>query len=123
MTDEAARARVDRWLWAVRLCPTRSAATALCRAGHVTVSGRAAKASTTVTTGDRVQARIHGLDRDVEVVTPIERRVGAALAVGCYLDHAPPAPPGDRPPAVAERDRGTGRPTKRDRRRTDQLRG
>ncbi len=116
-------ARVDAWLWAVRMCSTRSAATALCRAGHVRVAGRAAKASTPVTVGDRVEARVHGVDRDLEVVRVVEKRVGAAIAVTCYLDHAPPLPPAKRPAPVAERDRGAGRPTKRDRRRTDRLRG
>lgn len=114
---------MDAWLWAVRLCPTRSAATALCRAGHVRVAARAAKASTTVAVGDRVTARVHGLDRDLEVVKVIDKRVGAVLAAECFIDHAPPLPPSKRPEPVAERERGAGRPTKRDRRLTDRLRG
>ena len=116
-------ARVDRWLWAVRLAKTRSEATALCRAGHVRIGGRPAKAATPVRIGDRVTARIHQVDRDVEVVRLIEKRVGAAVAAGCLIDHTPPPPP--RPPEqieFAERDRGTGRPTKRDRRQMDRLR-
>jgi ribosome-associated heat shock protein Hsp15 len=116
-------ARVDRWLWAVRLTKTRSEATALVRAGHVRIDGRPAKAATPVRVGDRVTARIHQVDRDVEVVRLIEKRVGAAVAAGCLVDHTPPPPP--RPPEqieFAERDRGTGRPTKRDRRQMDRLR-
>lgn len=117
-------ARVDRWLWAVRLVRTRSEATALCRAGHVSVGGRPAKASTPVRVGDRVAARIHRVDRDVEVVRPIEKRVGAPVAAECLVDHTPPPPPReDLPPLLfGERDPGTGRPTKRDRRRIDQVR-
>lgn len=114
--------RVDRWLWAVRLATTRSEATAVCRAGHVLVGGRPAKAATPVVPGDRVEARLHGVDRDVEVVTVIAKRVGAPVAVTCYVDHTPPPPPRDEVPVVAERERGAGRPTKRDRRAIDRLR-
>ena len=116
-------ARVDRWLWAVRLAKTRSEATALCRAGHVRIGGRPAKAATPVRIGDRVTARIHQVDRDVEVVRLIEKRVGAAVAAGCLVDHTPPPPP--KPAeyvAFGERDRGTGRPTKKDRRQIDRAR-
>ncbi|HEU5151495.1 MAG TPA: RNA-binding S4 domain-containing protein [Iamia sp.] len=118
-------ARIDRWLWAVRLAKTRSEATALCRAGHVRVGGRPAKASTPVRVGDRITARVHGRDRDVEVVRLIEKRVGAAVAAGCLVDHSPPPPPKESLPPLlfGERDRGTGRPSKKDRRRLDELQG
>lgn len=117
-------ARIDRWLWAVRLTKTRSEATALCRAGHVRIDGRPAKASTTVKVGDRVEARIHQVDRTVVVVRLIEKRVGAPVAAECLVDHTPPPPPREQvPPAFfGERDRGTGRPTKRDRRQIDRVR-
>ncbi len=114
--------RVDRWLWAVRLCKTRSDATALCRSGHVDVNGRAAKPATTVAAGDRIEARIHAVRRTVEVVEVLDKRVGAATAVECYIDHTPPPPPKDTTAPVAARERGAGRPTKRDRRETDRLR-
>ncbi len=116
-------ARIDRWLWAVRLTKTRSEATALVRAGHVRIGGRPAKASTPVKVGDRIEARIHQVDRDVEVVRVIEKRVGAPVAAECLVDHTPPPPPRpDELVAFAERDRGTGRPTKRDRRQIDRIR-
>ena len=116
-------ARVDRWLWAVRLAKTRSEATALCRAGHVRIDGRPAKAASPVRVGERVTARVHGVDRDVEVVRLIEKRVGAAVAAGCLVDHTPPPPPKpDEVVAFGERDRGAGRPTKRDRRQIDRIR-
>lgn len=115
--------RVDRWLWAVRLVKTRSEATALVRAGHVRIDGRPAKAATPVRVGDRVTARIHQVDRDVEVVRLIEKRVGASVAAGCLVDHTPPPPPRpDEYVTFGERDRGTGRPTKRDRRQIDRIR-
>ncbi len=82
--------RIDRWLCAVRLVKTRPTATQLCDAGHVLVNGNTAKPSTKVQAGDRVDALIAGRERVVEVVQPIESRVGAAVAVTCYVDHSPP---------------------------------
>lgn len=116
-------ARVDRWMWAVRLFRTRSDSAAACRGGHVRVDGRPAKAATPVGPGATVEVQVHGVDRTVEVVRPLERRVGAALAADCLVDHTPPPPPDDVTPPVAERDRGAGRPTKRERREIDRLRG
>ena len=113
--------RVDRWLWAVRLCKTRGDATDACRGGHVRVNGRPAKAATTVAVGDQVVVRVHGNERRVEVRQLLEKRVAAALAAESYIDHTPPPPP--REPRVAERERGAGRPTKRERRQLDRWRG
>ena len=106
----------------MRLYPTRSAATDGCRGGHVRVNGSPAKAATTVRVGDRVDARVHGRDRILEVVRLIDKRVGAALAAECLIDFSPPPPPKDAAAPVFDRDRGAGRPTKRDRRDLDQLR-
>ncbi len=83
--------RVDVWLWAVRLYKSRSAATAACRGGKVRVNRAPAKASTPVKIGDRVDAFI-GRERIVEVVAIINKRVGAAAAATCLVDHSPPAP-------------------------------
>ena len=113
--------RVDRWLWAVRLTKTRPDAAAACRGGHVRVNDRPAKPSTTVVPGDEVRARVGDTTRIVEVVRTIEKRVGAADAVTCYLDRTPKPPPTVSIP-VAARDRGAGRPTKRDRRLLDRWR-
>lgn len=113
--------RVDRWVWAVRLCRTRSEASDACRAGHVRVNGRVAKPATTVAAGDRVELRRNGRLHVVEVVRVIDARVGAPIAVECYVDHSPPPPPRD-PFDVPRRDPGTGRPTKRDRRALDRWR-
>ncbi len=112
---------MDRWLWAVRLTKPRPAAAAACRGGHVRVTDRPAKPATPVAPGDEVRARVGDTTRIVEVVRVIQKRVGAADAVTCYLDRTPAAPPTPYIP-VATRDRGAGRPTKRDRRRLDKWR-
>jgi ribosome-associated heat shock protein Hsp15 len=114
--------RVDRWLWSVRVYKTRADATAGCRGGHVRINGRIAKPAAQVRIGDRIEARVHRRDRIVEVTRVIDIRVAASIAVQCYVDHSPPPPPTDYPP-VAERDRGAGRPTKRERRQLDRWRG
>ena len=114
--------RVDSWLWAVRMTPTRSAATDACRGGHVRVNGSPAKAATPVRLGDRVDARLAGRPRVLEVVRLLDKRVGAPGAVECYVDHSPPPPPREEAPPTFRRDRGTGRPTKRDRRQIDRFR-
>lgn len=110
--------RVDRWLWAVRLFRTRSEAADACRGGHVRINGRTAKPASQVRVGDRVEARIHRRERVAEVRRIIEKRVGAPLAVECYADHSPPPPEVPDIP-VARRDRGAGRPTKRERRQLE----
>lgn len=114
-------ARVDRWVWATRLFKTRADATDACRGGHVKVDGRPAKPATTVTVGAQVEARVHGVDRIVEVTQVIDKRVAAAIAATCFIDHTPPPPEIDRY-RVAERERGAGRPTKRERREMDRWR-
>jgi ribosome-associated heat shock protein Hsp15 len=69
-------------------------------------------------------ARLHQRDRIVEVTTLITTRVDAATAAGCLVDHTPPPPERDALEAqFGLRDRGAGRPTKRDRRQIDRLRG
>ena len=115
--------RVDRWLWAVRLYKTRSLATDACRGGHVKVNGATAKPATTVKVGDRVEAHVGERDRVLEVAGIIDKRVGPAIAVECFVDHSPPAPPREeRLAPLFSRDPGAGRPTKRDRRALDRLR-
>ena len=114
--------RVDRWLWAVRLYKTRSAATDACKGGHVRVNGAPAKPAAPVRVGDRVEASVHGRHRVLEVARVIDKRVGAPVAAECVVDHSPPPPPREELAPVFARDRGAGRPTKRDRRRLDRFR-
>ncbi|MFV0428578.1 MAG: RNA-binding S4 domain-containing protein [Arachnia sp.] len=118
-------ARLDAWLWAVRVYKTRSAATAAVRGGHVRVDGDLAKAAQPVVTGQVIRVRRDHDERLLEVVDPsLAKRVGAPLAQAAYLDRTPEKPPPiaamqDR---IAVRERGSGRPTKRERRAIDRLR-
>lgn len=123
MTDATTTARVDAWLWAVRVYKTRSAATTACRAGHVRVNGERAKAAQPVRPGDELRVRILGFDRILVVKKTIAKRVGAALVAESVDDRTPPPPPKESMPFVPVRDRGAGRPTKRDRREIEKLRG
>ncbi|HEV2768474.1 MAG TPA: RNA-binding S4 domain-containing protein [Acidimicrobiales bacterium] len=119
----AEETRVDRWLWAVRLYKTRSSATDACRGGHVRINDDLARPATRVRPGDVVHASVHGRPRVLEVVRIVESRVGAPVAATCLIDHSPPAPPREHSSPVLAREPGSGRPTKRDRRQLDRLRG
>lgn len=113
---------MDAWTWSVRLYATRSAAGAACRAGHVRINGTRVKPAHPVRIGDTVRALTPGGERIVVVTGLLNKRVGASLAVQQYRDESPPPLPRDeRTPIV--RERGAGRPTKRDRRRIERLRG
>ena len=116
-------ARVDRWLWAVRVYPTRSGAAEACRAGHVRVNDARAKPATTVRVGDTVRVRSGDRERILEVARVIGQRVGAPLAAECVVDHSPPPPPREERLAAPLRPAGAGRPSGRDRRRLDRARG
>lgn len=121
MTGERLTARVDSWLWSIRLTKTRSMASDACRAGHVRVNGVRVKAAQLVRVGDEVRLRHDGRERIVVVTKIITKRVGAPVAAECYIDKSPPPPP--REEAVAVRERGAGRPTKRERRSIEKLFG
>ncbi|MGV4302935.1 RNA-binding S4 domain-containing protein [Trueperella pyogenes] len=113
--------RIDQWLWAVRQTKTRSAATAACRAGHVRINDEPAKAAAKVKTGDVVRYRVQGWDRILKVEKLIAKRVGAPVAREAYTDLTPERAKVYLP--VMQRERGAGRPTKRERRELDRLFG
>jgi len=115
--------RIDSWLWAVRVYKTRSQATAACRAGHVKVGGTSVKAAHSVRIGDHVRIRIAGFDRMLVVKQTIVKRVSAVRAAESYIDETPPPPAREERAFAPLRDRGAGRPTKRERREIDKLRG
>ena len=113
--------RVDVWLWSVRQCKTRSLATSECKAGHVRVNGETAKPATALKVGDEVHYRVQGFDRVLIVKSLIKKRVGAPQAQVCYEDLTPERPRVNLP--VMRRERGAGRPTKKERRELDRLFG
>lgn len=124
---EQEKLRIDKYLWAIRLFKTRSLATEACKAGRVKFNGNNLKASAIVKPGDVYQVS-KGIEKKIiEVVELLYNRVEAKIAVTKYKDitpleetqgyksmfHSP----------VLIRDRGAGRPTKKDRREIDDLTG
>jgi ribosome-associated heat shock protein Hsp15 len=126
MTTLNERVRIDKWLWAVRLYKTRSLAVQACKAGHVKVDGHNVKPARFIHIGEIVQARCGFVKRKVKVLELLERRV-SAKEVSDYLEDL--TPPEDLRPKtnpkvlqpVILHKRGAGRPTKRDRRKLDEL--
>ncbi|MCB9707037.1 MAG: RNA-binding S4 domain-containing protein [Myxococcales bacterium] len=116
--------RLDKWLWAARCYKTRGLATEACTAGHVKVNGESAKPAKSVRPGDEIHVRISGWTRILVVVGLSDRRGPATVARELYEDRSPPPPPRDESmPALPQRERGAGRPSKRERRKIEDLRG
>ncbi|WP_326723820.1 MULTISPECIES: RNA-binding S4 domain-containing protein [unclassified Streptomyces] len=115
--------RVDSWIWSVRLVKTRSMGATACRGGHVRVNGERVKPAYAVRVGDEVRLRHAGRERVVVVKRVIRKRVGPPVAAECFVDNSPPPPPREAIAPAGIRDRGAGRPTKRDRREMERLRG
>ena len=119
-----ASVRLDVWIWSVRLAKTRSQGADACKGGHVRVNGEKVKPSQPLKVGDQVRVRrSDGWERIVTVTRLIAKRVGPPAAAECYVDQSPPPPPREFAGPNAVRDRGAGRPTKRERRDVDRLRG
>lgn len=115
--------RIDVWLWAVRIFKTRSLAAEAVRAGHVKIDGKTVKPAAQVVPGETVRVWKDHRELILEVAATVTKRVGAPIARSCYIDHSPPPPPRELFAAPPVRDRGTGRPTKKERRETDRLLG
>ena len=122
MTEEV---RIDKWLWAVRLYKTRSQAAEACRAGKVKLGGVPVKSSHGVKVGEVYEITIEQLHKVVEVKALLGNRVGAKL-VPDFMNDLTPAEEYERIQMIRQynferRDRGTGRPTKRERRDLDEF--
>ncbi len=123
--DPPLEVRLDKWLWAARLYRTRSQATEACRAGHVKVGGQNVKPSHTVRVGEVISAQTGHITRTVKVTGLLALRLGAKAVPQYFEDLTPAAEyekrhePNLQPLLV--RPKGTGRPTKRDRRLLDAL--
>ncbi len=118
-------ARLDKWLWAVRIFKTRSLATDACRAGSVAVNELAAKPARDVRAGELVTVRQGVILRTLRVLGVPASRVGAKLVANFCEDLTPPAEfekaRAQRVQHLLEREKGSGRPTKRDRRLIDRF--
>lgn len=112
--------RIDRWLCATRLYKTRSESQQACTGGLVKLNGESVKPSRPLRTGDVVTAEAPRGLVIWQVKALAEKRLSAELAAALYEDRTPPPPP--REEVVAPRERGTGRPTKAERRALDRLR-
>ena len=115
-----ADARIDKFLWAIRAFKTRTDATDACKGGKVKIAGVNAKPSKEVKPGDILSVKKGSVTYTYKVLQPLERRVGAKL-VPEYAQNLTPAAALEKPRAPVEtfvipRDRGAGRPTKKDRR-------
>lgn len=116
--------RLDRWLWAARFFKSRGLAHEACAGGKVDVDGQAAKPSRMVRVGARLHVTLGEWRRELVVLALSERRGPASEARALYEDHSPPPPPRSlRVPPPVVRAPGLGRPTKRERRAQDRLRG
>jgi ribosome-associated heat shock protein Hsp15 len=121
------KVRVDKWLWAVRIFKSRTLATDTCKSKNVIVGEKTAKPSLSVEVGDIVQVRKEGFNMTFKVLKLLEKRVGAPIAVTCYENLTPEEEMnkykdwfvGKAQPE--RRDKGAGRPTKRERRELDEF--
>ena len=118
-------ARVDKWLWAARIFKTRSMAAAACKKGHVTLKGAQLKPSRTVKPGDVVEVRKPPVTYSFKIKQAIEKRVGAKLIPEILENVTPPERyellEMNRLSGFIDRARGTGRPTKKDRRSLEEF--
>ncbi len=118
-----AEARIDKWLWAARIYKTRSIASDACKNGRVMVNGTAVKPSRSVKVGDTVAVKKSPIIYSFKILKPIEQRVGAKLLPEIY-ENVTTADQYEllemsRISGFIDRARGTGRPTKKERRSLD----
>ena len=118
-------ARLDKWLWAARIYKTRSVAAEACKKGHISLNGAQTKASRTVKPGDVVQVRKAPITYSFKVLQAIEKRVGAKLVPEVLENVTTPDQyellEMSRISGFVNRAKGTGRPTKKDRRDLDEF--
>ena len=120
------KVRVDKWLWSIRIFKSRTIATDACKGGKVRIGDTPVKPSHLVTEGDVVTVKKEGFSFQFRVLVLIEKRVGARIAATCYQDITAPEERNkynawfqNAAPAAEKRERGSGRPTKKDRREID----
>lgn len=116
-------ARIDKWLWAARVYKTRTLASDACKNGRITINGALAKPSRSVKVGDQVGVKKSPITYTFRVLQAIEKRVGAKLLPEVFENITPPEQyellEMNQISGFIDRARGTGRPTKKDRRALD----
>jgi ribosome-associated heat shock protein Hsp15 len=117
------KVRIDKWLWSVRIFKSRTLATDACKGGKVKVGSVSVKPSFQLAAGEVVSVKKNGFNFEFRVISLIEKRVGAPIAVTCYEDVTPAAEKNkyaewflNAMPSTEKRERGAGRPTKKERR-------
>lgn len=114
--------RVDKWIWAVRMVKSRTLAGTMCKAGKVLINDKKVKPSKDIKLEDRIEVQHKSVVKIYEVTGFIEKRTSADLAAQNYIDHSPAPDPFENPAEnnfelpQAVREKGEGRPTKKDRR-------
>lgn len=115
--------RIDKWMWAVRLFKTRSQATEACRKGRVEIGNLPVKPSREIRVGEIIKIRRQPINRSFKVLALSEKRMSAKLTENFLEDVTPPEeleiPEIQKQMNWIIRERGSGRPTKRDRRKLD----
>lgn len=118
--------RIDKWLWAVRIFKTRSRAADACKKGRVMIGGDVVKPARNIRVGDVIQIKKPPITFSFEVLDLAEKRMGAKLVDGFMKNITPPEEYEilelKRISGFVDRQRGTGRPTKKERRDLDQFR-
>ena len=118
-------ARIDKWMWAVRIFKTRTIAAEACKKGRISINGALAKAARTVKPGDVIQVRKPPVTYSFKVLQTIEKRVGAKLVAEMMENVTTPEQyellEMSRISGFVDRARGTGRPTKKDRRSMEEF--
>jgi len=118
-------ARIDKWMWAVRIFKTRTIAADACKKGRISLNGTQVKASRTVKPGDVIQVRKPPITYSFKVLQPIEKRVGAKLVAEMMENVTTPEQyellEMSRISGFINRAKGTGRPTKKDRRNLEEF--
>lgn len=122
------KVRIDKWLWSVRIFKSRTLASDACKSGKVKISDEQVKPSHMISEGEVVVVKKDGFSFQFRAIQLIEKRVGAPIAVTCYEDVTPEEERNkynawflNSTPGAEKRERGAGRPTKKERREIDEF--
>jgi ribosome-associated heat shock protein Hsp15 len=121
------KVRIDKWLWSIRIFKSRTLSTDACKTGKVKLGENNAKPSTLIAIGDTVSVKKDGFIFQFEVIQLLEKRVGAPIAITCYKDVTTEEERNkynawflNATPSAEKREKGAGRPTKKERREIEE---